>query len=481
MRRTARSVVVDFAELTDPGLDPTKQVNEDASGFVCTQRGHLAVVCDGMGGHVGGREASQLAVRTILERFQAASEHGSTPNLLDSAIQAANLAVHRMGGNAPIEARPGATCVAVILADTGALIAHVGDSRALLVRGDGVYPLTRDHSMVQQLVDAGVIAPHEAANHPDANRITRALGMNARVQVELAPTWQPIRAGDVLLLVTDGVTDLLPAHELRDVVRQQIALGPAVVCEEVIGRANARGGHDNATVQVLQVIRAPERRERTTLAAPPGPGGPLQRQLDAIRAIPSSRAPPTSPTLVDGDNMADEPTSMAKPTSPTLVDGDSMADKPTSMARSTSSTLVEGEPGLRPTAPNLPANDMVAAKSHEQPPPPAPEPPSTQHVSRVRAGLFAAIGIALLVALTALLALFVRFMRADTAAPPPIPSDSQPPSVFAETHLVADSEPSAVPTASGSATSAKGPPAASVVPTGSASAAAPLESARSTP
>ncbi len=411
MRRTARHVAVDFAELSHPGLDPAKQVNEDASAFRSGDAGHLAVVCDGMGGHTGGREASQLAVRTIIDRFEEASATESSITLLRSAIEAANLAVHRMGGDAPTESRPGATCVAAIVAEPGVLVAHVGDSRALLIRGDGVYPLTRDHSMVQQLVDAGVIAPHEAADHPDANRITRALGMAPHVQVEVASTWQPLRVDDVLLLTTDGVTDLVEPHELRDIVRDRIPLGPAVVCEQTVRRANARGGHDNSTIQVVHILEIPQRAERPTLDEPTAPGGDGY-QTRVIGTTRWSQAPGTGPTVVDAG---------------------------------------PDEDGARATEPDLaPPSAPLHSGGHPRPPPtPTPVPPPLgSPASPLRAGLFVAFGVALLVAMTAALALFVRFMRSKgDEAPAPIEITSAPTERVPEhTELVADPDPPPAPT-----------------------------------
>jgi protein phosphatase len=246
--------------------------------------------------------------------------------------------------------------------------------------------------MVQQLVDAGIIPPHEAASHPDANRITRALGMATTVQVEVTATWQPLRVGDVLLLMTDGVSDLVEAHELRDIVRERMALGPAVVCQEIISRANARGGHDNATIQVLQILAVPERRERTT--------------LDDVAGSESN----------DPQSLGTKPASQTAGITPTLVD-----ENPHSTARHT-------EPNLAPPRFGPP---RVA-------PLPRPVPPSP-----IRAGLLVAVGAALLVGLTAALALFVRHMRSEddpVAAPSavePEPSSSD----LATTELVADPEP----------------------------------------
>lgn len=269
MRRTSRSVVVDFAELSDPGRDPAKQVNEDSSGYAETPLGHLAVVCDGMGGHARGREASQTAVQVILEAVQRTPAGAAARPLLANAVRLAGSAVHALGGDMPSSIRPGSTCVLALVSDAGALIAHVGDSRALLVRGVEVKPLTRDHSLVEQLLASGVLTPERAANHPEANRITRALGMNPNVEVEVSKSWIPLQRGDVMVLATDGLTDLVEDDDLRTVVRSQIALGPAVVAQQLVELANARGGHDNITVQILHVLELPRQPRADTLPIEP--------------------------------------------------------------------------------------------------------------------------------------------------------------------------------------------------------------------
>jgi len=258
VRRTARQVVIDFAELSDPGRDPQKQVNEDAAGYAETQLGHLAVVCDGMGGHVGGRAASEAAVRTIIAGVTSSAPDASPAGALEAAIRAAGTVVHGLGGSGPDPARPGATCVAALVNERGAVIAHVGDSRILLVHDGALRRLTRDHSLVEELVAAGLLTPEQAAQHPEANKITRALGIEPTVEVEVHPGFVALTPGDVLLLVTDGVTDLVSDADLLELVRTRSVLGAAVLCQAVIELANARGSHDNCTIQALFVLEAPE-------------------------------------------------------------------------------------------------------------------------------------------------------------------------------------------------------------------------------
>ncbi len=297
MHRSARSVVADIAELSDAGRDPAKQINEDSSGYAETRHGHLAVVCDGMGGHSGGREASQTAVRTIVERVQQAPEGAAPGSLLREAIEAAGQAVYAVGGDAPTELRPGSTCVAMLVHERGAEVAHVGDSRGYLVRDNAIQRVTSDHSMVQQMVDAGVLTPEEAVDHPESNKITRALGMRPDVDVELRPEPIVLQRGDVLLLCSDGLTDLVSDTELASLTQSHISSGPAVLCQELVRLANDRGGYDNITVEILHVLEVPA------------------REVPTLATATWIEAPPGAPTLVGPDSGAPRPTP-----SPTVTD-----------------------------------------------------------------------------------------------------------------------------------------------------------------
>ena len=179
---------IDFAQASNPGRDPNKQVNEDSCGYAETRFGHLAVLCDGMGGHYGGKEASRTAITTIFEMFeQLAAAMAARRRPSRRAIEEAGRRVYLLGGPPENRTRPGSTVVAMLLHDRGLDVAHVGDSRAYVIRSNQIYPLTRDHSMVQGMIDAGMLTEESAMGHPDSNKITRALGMRPDVDVELRP------------------------------------------------------------------------------------------------------------------------------------------------------------------------------------------------------------------------------------------------------------------------------------------------------
>jgi PPM family protein phosphatase len=238
------------AARSDPGREPDKQVNEDAYRICAVGGGLLAVVCDGMGGHTGGRIASHTAVDTILSSLARASAQLPTSERLRQAIAQASEAVYRIGGDVPTLERPGATCVAAWLHAATLHVAHVGDSRCYRWRSGGLLPLTRDHSVIEAFIQAGQVARAEAHLHPDAHRITRALGIQPKVEVELLPA-EALLLGDKLLLCSDGLTDLVAESELRDQLSRPQPLD--LMAAELVSLANARGGHDNVTVVLLEV------------------------------------------------------------------------------------------------------------------------------------------------------------------------------------------------------------------------------------
>jgi serine/threonine protein phosphatase PrpC len=322
---------VEIAFRTDPGRDPDKQVNEDAATHVETRLGLLAIVCDGMGGHAGGKEASELAVKTIVECVQNAS--GSTAaHALKVAIEEANRRVVAMS-TAESGLRPGSTVVAMIAHEGGAEVAHVGDSRMYLVHAGAISQVTKDHSMVQEMVDRNIIRAEDAATHPDANKIMRALGITGDVDVDLRAEPIAFVAGDVFVLCSDGLSDLVGPADILQVAGSH---PPAQAASQLVDLANARGGHDNVTAMVIrmkttaivssdakptlvktvQVTQAtmespgPQRAEKPagpvkTILASPAPGAaapaPLPPAQPQTIALPPLQAPATVPPASRSD------------------------------------------------------------------------------------------------------------------------------------------------------------------------------------
>jgi serine/threonine protein phosphatase PrpC len=291
---------VEYAERSDPGRDPSKQVNEDVCGHRETRLGHLCVVCDGMGGHAAGREAAELALATIFETFEHAPEGAAPATVLRAAIEEASRRVFAMPTTEVALGRPGSTVVAVLMHAQGTEVAHVGDSRAYLVHEGQIFRVTRDHSIVQEMVDRGLITLQQAAVHPDANRITRALGMAPEVEADLR--LQPLEhvTGDAFVLCSDGLSDLVEDAEILAAVD---GVPAAQATGKLVDIANARGGHDNITVLVL--------RARSAAIAPTGGVAPTvaQTQVTQATALPGLAA--GEPAIPMAEPLAERPVDRA--------------------------------------------------------------------------------------------------------------------------------------------------------------------------
>jgi PPM family protein phosphatase len=271
---------------SDPGRDPDKQVNEDAFGVTAIGGSLLAVVCDGMGGHAGGRLASHAAVDSILKELAASDPASPTRQRLQHAIVQASAAVHRIGGDAPAYERPGATCVALWLHAETLHVAHVGDSRGYRWRSGILLPLTRDHSVIEAWIQAGQVSREQARLHPDAHRITRALGIESTVEVELRPP-EALMPGDKFLLCSDGLTDLVTEAELAEALGASRPLEE--LTDELVLLANIRGGHDNVTAVLLQVT------DPTLVADPLDPNASPPHYVlstPAVLAVPTEQFEP---------------------------------------------------------------------------------------------------------------------------------------------------------------------------------------------
>jgi serine/threonine protein phosphatase PrpC len=299
---------LEFAQVSDPGRDPNKQVNEDACGYAETRFGHLCVLCDGMGGHYGGKEASRTAIATIFEVIDQTPSNFTPSQALKAAIEEAGRRVYRLGGPPENRTRPGSTVVAMLLHDKGVDVAHVGDSRAYVIRAQNIYPLTRDHSMVQGMIDAGMLTEEQAIGHPDANKITRALGMKPEVECEVRPEPMELFAGDVLMQSSDGLTDLAIGAEILRATKQALASGPVEhAAKMLVQLANDRGGHDNITVQMVRVVEAGPKASATIPGAPTAGAGGVQ---------PTRTGTPAPAAVVPGQGGWAAPTETVAMTAP---------------------------------------------------------------------------------------------------------------------------------------------------------------------
>ncbi len=206
-----------------------------------------AVVCDGMGGAAGGNFASSTAVKVISERitslYRAGMSASSIRNMLTSAIAAANISVYDMSKADPELAGMGTTVVVSIVADNTVYIAHAGDSRAYILSDGSLNQLTKDHSIVQEMIDHGTLTPDEAKVDPRKNIITRALGVDSELRIDF--DIEDIGENDVLILCTDGLTNFVEPKEIYELTGDGKFYEYA---ERLVTRANDNGGGDNITV-----------------------------------------------------------------------------------------------------------------------------------------------------------------------------------------------------------------------------------------
>ena len=222
-----------------------------ASSGLPPRQGWLFAVADGMGGYAAGEVASQIAVETIIQHY-AASDAEDLATVLQQGISLANEAVCRRGQELGVEIM-GTTVVCAAVRDDQLYIAHVGDSRAYLLRGETLKALTRDHSLVSEQVRQGLLTEAEALESDLRGIVTRALGMKSRVQADIAGPLD-LRADDVILLCSDGVCGYVPEDQIRYIL-QTHRTTPQTAAEFLVEAANAVGGFDNATAVVLWVSR----------------------------------------------------------------------------------------------------------------------------------------------------------------------------------------------------------------------------------
>jgi serine/threonine protein phosphatase PrpC len=206
----------------------------------------LYAVADGMGGHRAGEVASAVAVESLKAAYGAGAS-------IEEAVGEANAAVFSKASGDPALRGMGTTLTAVALVDGRAILGHVGDSRAYLMRDGDVTRVTEDHSLVEQLVREGRLSPEEAAHHPQRAIITRALGMDPEVEVDRYEV--DLRPGDRLLICSDGLTNMVSEPGIAGVLRNQSDAQRAA--DTLVDMANKAGGDDNITVVVIDVLGDP--------------------------------------------------------------------------------------------------------------------------------------------------------------------------------------------------------------------------------
>jgi protein phosphatase len=254
-----RTLKIEARGLTDVGR--RRDHNEDA--FLVDEDLGLFVVADGMGGHAGGGTASRLAVETmqaavrhakdaepeVFKPAEGPAEESPLPDVLREAVEEACAVIFRTAQGDPELAGMGTTVTAALVDGRTAYVAHVGDSRCYLLRDGRIYQVSEDHSLVNEQLKAGAITEDEAKHSRFKNIITRSVGFEQQVQVDLMGV--ELEAGDRLVICCDGLSNLVDDAEILAIVEaSDFDLAPG----RLVALANDRGGDDNITVVVLRVL-----------------------------------------------------------------------------------------------------------------------------------------------------------------------------------------------------------------------------------
>lgn len=246
-------------------IGKVRKAQEDSHGMeLKTPNGDVFVVCDGMGGHVGGAKASSLAVDSILSYLKK-EKYANPIDALNGALQFANMQILGFASANPEFKGMGTTACIVLMQGNDVWIAHVGDSRIYLYLGNekDLHRITKDHSYVQTLVDAGEITDDEAEHHPNKNRILKALGIKPELQPTFNYNNQPIhpKNGDVFLICSDGLSGMIPDSTIEKVLAQNNKnieeKGNMLIQLAKQGETVVPGGQDNCTVELVCVDNSP--------------------------------------------------------------------------------------------------------------------------------------------------------------------------------------------------------------------------------
>lgn len=254
--------VLEFASHTDIGL--VRSHNEDAI-VICPEAG-LAILADGMGGYNAGEVASQMSVDLVREQILQKQANSWLPRMpwqssmpekwIHDAIVYANEKVIEQANSNPDNAGMGTTIVTALCHQDKLVIGHVGDSRAYLFRDNFLEQITRDHSVLQAQIDAGLISQADAHLSPIKNLITRAVGSHEDIEVEVHD--HVMKQGDIFVLCSDGLSDMLDQIHIQTVLRDQ-SVDLETCCKTLVYLANRQGGFDNISVVLIRVKELHER------------------------------------------------------------------------------------------------------------------------------------------------------------------------------------------------------------------------------
>lgn len=247
---------VTIGSASHPGL--RKSVNEDYFDYFppsegnAHKKGILLALADGMGGRRGGALAAKTAVDILMEEYYKEDVH-SIPEALERAFQKSNQAVMARGRSDPELEGMATTLTAVVIKDDRMYYAHVGDSRGYIIDQDDISHFTAEHSYVADLVKAGAITEEQALTHPQANLITRAIGLKAELKIDLCRDYQRLHTDQYILICCDGLYKVVPDGEILQTIHEHP--DPNAACEHLVAKANAHGGPDNITILMAKIER----------------------------------------------------------------------------------------------------------------------------------------------------------------------------------------------------------------------------------
>ena len=252
--------VLEIASCSDPGM--VRSHNEDS--IAADAANGLVVLADGMGGYNAGEVASGMATTVIITEMQQilanAAPHQIDPRtnqeiarrLVREQVLKANTSIYQAAQSQPQYAGMGTTLVVGLFYDNRVLVAHLGDSRLYLLRQNKLKQITRDHSLLQEQIDSGLITPEQAKHAQHKNLVTRALGIDPSVEPEIHE--HPTRPGDLYLLCSDGLNDMVDDEDIA-MTLQALGANLGLAAQQLVQMANDNGGRDNVSVILVRVLR----------------------------------------------------------------------------------------------------------------------------------------------------------------------------------------------------------------------------------
>lgn len=246
----------DYKAVADTDVGSVRDNNEDHLLFIRPfdkkirkTRGCLALVADGMGGHSSGEIASKMATEIISRTYFDSKLEPL--EALKKAFDKANKSIYQKAGKRSRLKGMGTTCTALVLKENQIYLAHVGDSRAYLLKGNELIQLSSDHTYVQHLLDSGKISHKESLTHPQRNVITKAMGTSPKVDADYKQISYDFEQGDRLLICSDGLYEYIQDQELGKILGGE---NIGELAQKLISIAKQRGGHDNISVLIVEAI-----------------------------------------------------------------------------------------------------------------------------------------------------------------------------------------------------------------------------------